>query len=301
MSQNAATRRSVVLKRRPHGAPRHEDFEIREDAVPQPAAGEVVTRTIWLSIDPYMRGRLREQQTYAQPVNPGDVMTGETVGEVIASAHADFVPGDAAVGARGWQTHSVTPGERLVKLPRHGAPLSAYRVVRFRRAMVAVVGVAGGAEKCLWVQDSLGFDDCVDHRSLDLHAELAAACPNGIDAYFENVGGAVQAAVFDLLNPFARVAMCGMVSQYNEAEFPPGPNLGFVVGKRVLIQGFIVSDKPEKLAEWRSLAAPWIADGSLSYREDVVEGLANAADALAGILGGRNFGKLLVRVGHDPT
>ena len=113
-----------------------------------------------------------------------------------------------------------------------------------------------------------GFDDCVDHRSLDLRAELAAACPNGIDAYFENVGGAVQAAVFDLLNPFARVAMCGMVSQYNEAEFPPGPNLGFVVGKRVLIQGFIVSDKPEKLAEWRKLAAPWVADGSLVYRED---------------------------------
>ena len=132
------------------------------------------------------------------------------------------------------------------------------------RAGARVVGVAGGADKCLWVQDSLGFDDCVDHRSLDLHAELAAACPNGIDAYFENVGGAVQAAVFDLLNPFARVAMCGMVSQYNEAEFPPGPNLGFVVGKRVLIQGFIVSDKPEKLAEWRALAGPWVADGSLS-------------------------------------
>ena len=115
-----------------------------------------------------------------------------------------------------------------------------------------MVGVAGGPEKCLWVQDSLSFDDCVDHRALDLRAELAAACPNGIDAYFENVGGAVQEAVFDLLNPFARVAMCGMVSQYNEAEFPPGPNLGFVVGKRVTIQGFIVSDKPEKVAEWRS-------------------------------------------------
>jgi NADPH-dependent curcumin reductase len=170
-----------------------------------------------------------------------------------------------------------------------------------KRAGARVVGVAGGAEKCLWVQDSLGFDDCVDHRSLDLRAELSAACPNGIDAYFENVGGAVQEAVFDLLNPFARVAMCGMVSQYNEAEFPPGPNLGFVVGKRVLIQGFIVSDKPEKLGEWRALAAPWVAEGSLIYREDVVERLESAPDALAGILGGRNFGKLLVRVGHDPV
>jgi NADPH-dependent curcumin reductase CurA len=151
------------------------------------------------------------------------------------------------------------------------------------------------------VQDSLGFDDCVDHRSLDLGRELAAACPNGIDAYFENVGGAVQAAVFELLNPFARVAMCGMVSQYNEAEFPPGPNLGFVVGKRVLVQGFIVSDKPEKLAEWRALASPWVAEESLTYREDVVDGLESAPDALAGMLSGRNFGKLLVRVGADPA
>jgi NADPH-dependent curcumin reductase len=340
MSNTETIRRSVVLKHRPDGSPRREDFEIREDAIPTPGAGEVVTRTIWLSIDPYMRGRLRVQQTYAQPVNPGEVMTGETVGEVVATADPRFVPGDVVIGARGWQTHSATPGERLTKLDRHGAPLSAYLGVlgmpgatAFRgvteicqpkkgetvvisaasgavgsvagqlakRTGARVVGVAGGAEKCLWVQDSLGFDDCVDHRALDLHAELAVACPNGIDAYFENVGGAVQAAAFELLNPFARVAMCGMVSQYNEAEFPPGPNLGFVVGKRVLIQGFIVSDKPEKVAEWRKLAAPWVAEGSLVYREDVVDRLENAPDALAGMLRGRNFGKLLVRVGHDPA
>jgi len=338
MSQT--TRRSIVLKRRPDDMPRREHFELREDAVPQPAAGEVVTRTIWLSIDPYMRGRLREQQTYAQPINPGDVMTGETVGEVIASAHADFVAGDIAVGARGWQSHCVARGEQLTKLPKRAAPLSAYLGVlgmpgatAFRgiseicqpkhgetvvisaasgavgsvagqlakRAGARVIGVAGGAEKCLWVQDSLGFDECVDHRSLDLAGELASACPNGIDAYFENVGGAVQAAVFDLLNPFARVAMCGMVSQYNDRAFPAGPNLGFVVGKRVLIQGFIVSDKPEKLGEWRKLAAPWVADGSLVYREDVHEGLDNAPDALAAVLSGRNFGKMLVRVSPDPA
>src|SRR5215472_15330942 len=123
MSQNPAIRRSVLLKRRPHDVPRREHFEIREDAVPQPVAGEVVTRTIWLSIDPYMRGRLREQQTYAQAVNPGEVMTGETLGEVIASTHPNFVPGDVAVGARGWQTHCLSPGDRLTKLSRHGPPL----------------------------------------------------------------------------------------------------------------------------------------------------------------------------------
>jgi len=339
MSQNSTIRRSWVLKQRPSGAPSADDFALREDAVPEPGPGEVVTRTIWLSIDPYMRGRLREQQTYAVAIQIGEVMTGETVGEVISSTDPRFAPGDLVVGGRGWQTHCLTQGERLVKIDRKGAPLSAYLGVLgmpgatayrgiseicapkpgetvvisaasgavgsvagqlAKRAGARVVGIAGGAEKCLFVQETLGFDDCIDHRSMDLRRELAACCPNGIDGYFENVGGAVQAAVFDLLNPFARVAMCGMVSQYNEDEFPPGPNLGFVVGKRVLIQGFIVSDKPEKLAEWRRLAGPWVADGSLAYREDVHDGLEEAPAALAGILGGQNFGKLLVRVGDDP-
>jgi NADPH-dependent curcumin reductase CurA len=331
-------RRSVVLKQRPRGAPTSDDFEVREDAIPEAGPGEVVTRTIWLSIDPYMRGRLREEQTYAVAIQIGEVMTGETVGEVIASAHPDFVAGDIVVGSRGWQSHSVTPGDRLTKIPNGAAPLSAYLGVLgmpgatayagvteickpkagetfvvsaasgavgsvagqlAKRAGARVVGIAGGAEKCLWVQDSLGYDDCVDHRSLDLRREIHAACPNGIDSYFENVGGVVQAAVFDYLNPFARVAMCGMVSQYNETTMPPGPNLGFVVGKRILIQGFIVSDRPARLTEWRTMAAPWVADGSLVYREDVVDGLENAPEALTGILTGQNFGKLLVRVSHD--
>lgn len=332
-------RRSVVLRRRPSGSPDRSDFNITEDPIPTPGPGEVVTRTIWLSIDPYMRGRLREQQTYAKAIEIGEVMTGETVGEVIASADPGFGVGDITVGARGWQSHILSKAPQLTKVDRHGPPISTYLGVLgmpgttaytgvtdilkpkpgetvvvsaasgavgsvagqlAKRAGARVVGVAGGAEKCLYVQDTLLFDDCVDHRALDLRAELAAACPHGIDGYFENVGGAVQAAVFDLLNPYARVAMCGMVSQYNEDPFPPGPNLGFVVGKKVLIQGFIVSDKPERFAEWRKLAAPWVQDGTLKYREDEVDGLENAPDALGGILGGRNFGKLLVRVGPDP-
>ena len=335
---NDGLRRSVILKRRPRGEPVRDDFGIVEDAIPKPGPNEVVTRTIWLSIDPYMRGRLREEQTYAVAIQIGEVMTGETVGEVVASANPAFVPGDIVVGARGWQTHSVTPGDRLVKVPKGAASLSAYLGVLgmpgatayagvteickpkagetfvvsaasgavgsvagqiAKRAGARVVGIAGGADKCLWVQDSLGFDDCVDHRALDLRRELQTACPNGIDCYFENVGGAVQAAVFDHLNPFARVAMCGMVSQYNEQTMPPGPNLGFVVGKRILIQGFIVSDRPGRMTEWRALAEPWVADGSLVYREDVIDGLENAPDALTGILTGRNFGKLLVRVSAD--
>jgi NADPH-dependent curcumin reductase CurA len=298
----------------------------------------VVTRTIWLSLDPYMRGRLSERKSYAKPVQIGETMTGETIGEVIASGDPAFVPGDVVSGARGWETHSLSRAAALTKLERDAAPLSAHLGVLgmpgttaysgmtdigqpkagetvvisaasgavgsvagqiAKRAGARVVGVAGGAEKCLYVQEALGFDDCVDHRAMDLRGDLAAACPNGIDVYFENVGGAVQAAVFDLLNPFARVVMCGMVSQYNEREFPPGPNLGFVVAKRVRIQGLIVSDNPARFAEWRNLAAPWVKDGSLVYREDVVDGLENAPEALVGLLRGRNFGKLLVRVGPD--
>lgn len=341
MTHPSSLRQSVVLKRRPSGELTADAFEMREDAIPSPGPNEVLTRTLFLSIDPYMRGRLREQQLYATAIQPGEVMTGETVGEVIASSHPGFAVGDVVVGPRGWQSHIVSDGDRLTKIDRTaGAPLSAYlgvlgmpgatafagvtEIIKpqkgetivisaasgavgsvagqlARRAGARVVGVAGGSDKCFWVQDSLGFDDCVDHRSIDLHRELQVACPDGIDGYYENVGGVVQAAVFDLLNRHARVAMCGMVSQYNEAEFPPGPNLGFVVGKAVLIQGFIVSDKPERLTEWRKLAAPWVADGSLVYREDVVEGLENAPEALAGILTGRNFGKLLVRVAEEPV
>ncbi len=333
-----APRRSIVLRRRPHGSPRPEDFEIRVDTVPAPDAGEVVTRTLWLSIDPYMRGRLSDRKSYAPSVQIGEVMTGETVGEVVASAAPGFAAGDVVLGARGWQTHCLCPAKGLAKLDRQGPPLSTYLGVLgmpgataysgmtdigqpkagetvvisaasgavgsvagqlAKRAGARVVGIAGGADKCLFVQDELGFDGCIDHRAPDLGLELDAVCPDGIDVYFENVGGDVQAAVFERLNPHSRVIMCGMVSQYNEADFPSGPNLGFVVGKRVLIQGMIVSDKPERFAEWRKLATPWVMERSLKYREDVVDGLENAPAALAGILGGRNFGKLLVRVGHD--
>ncbi|MFO1024466.1 MAG: NADP-dependent oxidoreductase [Acetobacteraceae bacterium] len=333
-----ALRRSVVLKRRPRAEPSADDFDIVEDSVPNPGPGEVLTRTLWLSIDPYMRGRLREQQTYAVAIQIGEVMTGETVGQVVVSGDPRFQSGDFVVGPRGWQSHIISKADALTKISKGAAPLSAYLGVLgmpgttayagvteickpkagetfvvsaasgavgsvagqiAKRAGARVVGIAGGPEKCLWVQSSLGFDDCIDHRSMDLVRELQVACPNGIDCYFENVGGAVQEAVFSQLNRHARVAMCGMVSQYNEAEFPPGPNLGFVVGKAVLIQGFIVSDRPARFAEWRAMAEPLVADGSLVYREDIIEGLENAPEALAGILEGRNFGKLLVRVAHE--
>jgi NADPH-dependent curcumin reductase CurA len=331
-------RQSMVLRRRPSGMPGPEDFALIEQDMPEPGPGEVLTRTIWLSIDPYMRGRLYDRASYAAPVKIGEVMTGESVGEVIASAAPGFAVGDVVVGSRGWQTHSLSRAEHLTRVERDGPPLStwlgvlgmpgvtAYSGLKdigqvkagetlvvsaasgpvgsvagqlAKRAGARVVGVAGGPEKCLWVQETLGFDDCVDHRGLDVASGLRAACPKGIDVYFENVGGAVQAAAFSLLNPFARVVMCGMVAQYNEATPPPGPNLAFVIGKRVRIEGLIVSDKPERFPEWRALAAPWVKEGSLKYRECVVDGLERAPEALAMVLRGENFGKMLVRVGAE--
>ncbi len=333
-------RQVVILRRRPVGAPTADIFAIEEDAIPEPAEGQVLTRTIFLSIDPYMRGRLSDAKSYAAPVPIGGMMEGETVGEVIASRDPGFAPGDVVVGPRGWASHLVSAAKFLVKLPRNGAPLSNYLGVLgmpgttaysgmtdigqpkagetvvisaasgavgavagqiAKRAGARVVGVAGGAEKCLFVQEALGFDECIDHRALDLKAALTDACPNGIDVYFENVGGELQRLVFPRLNAFGRVVMCGMVAEYNDTEPRPGPNLMMVVRNRLRIQGLIVSDKPERFAEWRALATPWVRDGSLKYREDIVDGLENAPDALIGILGGRNFGKLLVRVGADPA
>jgi NADPH-dependent curcumin reductase len=331
-------RRSLILRERPRHHPDRDTFALKEDAIPEPGVGEVVTRTIWLSIDPYMRGRLSDRKSYAAPVEVGAPMTGETVGEVTASADAGFAKGDVVLGARGWQTHIVSKAKQLVKLPRGAAPLPAYLGVLgmpgttaysgmldigqpkagetvvvsaasgavgsvagqiAKRAGCRVVGIAGGPDKCLWVQDTLGFDACVDHHVPHLSRMLAEECPNGIDVYFENVGGPVQDAVFPLLNTFGRMVMCGMVAQYSDAEMRPGPNLGPVVGKRLRIEGLIVSDKPHRFAEWRNLATPWVLDGSLKYRETIIDGLDNAPEALRLVLTGGNFGKMLVRVGPD--
>jgi hypothetical protein len=334
------TRRSVILVRRPDGEPRQSDFELVEEAIPAPGEGEVLTRAIFLSIDPYQRGRISGRASYAAPVAIGGVMEGETVGEVLVSNDPRFQPGDVVLGSRGWQTHTVSKANRLSKVDAKAAPASAYLGVLgmpgttaysgmkdigqpkagetvvisaasgavgsvagqiAKRAGCRVVGVAGGPDKCLWVVEHLGFDDCVDHQVPNFAEALKDACPNGIDVYFENVGGAVQAAVVSLLNNFARMVMCGMVAQYNDTSFAPGPNLGFMVGKRVRMEGLIVSDKPERFAEWRALAAPWVADGSLKFRETVIDGLENAPEALILLLRGGNFGKMLVRVGADPA
>jgi NADPH-dependent curcumin reductase len=332
--------RQVLLKRRPTGAPTSADFEIAEAPLPDPGEGEVLVRGIYLSLDPYMRGRISGARSYAKPVEVGAVMEGRVVGEVVGSRDPGFREGDFVLGGYGWQLYSAVPGAGLLTLDPAEAPLStALGVLGMpgltayvglseigrpqrgetvvvsaasgavgavagqlaRRAGARVVGIAGGAGKCHYVEAELGFDACIDHRTADLGAALDRACPNGIDVYWENVGGAVQQAVFPRLNDFGRMVMCGMVAEYNDVEPRPGPNLMSAVRKRLKIQGFIVSDQWQRFAEYRAMAAPLLKSGELKYREDVVDGLDRAAEAFIGLLQGRNFGKLVVRLAEDPT
>ena len=334
------TNRQVLLKRRPTGMPSVADFEIVEAPTPDPGDGEVLVRGIYLSLDPYMRGRISGVRSYAQPVAVGAVMEGRVVGEVMGSRDPAFRAGDYVLGGYGWQLYSAVPGQRLLKLDPAEAPLStalgvlgmpgltAYVGLReigrpqrgetivvsaasgavgavvgqlARRDGARVVGIAGGADKCRHVEGELGFDASIDHRDADLGASLDRACPKGIDVYWENVGGAVQQTVFPRLNDFARMVMCGMVAEYNDLEPRPGPNLMATVRKRIKIQGFIVGDHWQRFAEYRAIAAPLLKSGELKYREDIAEGLDQAPEAFIGLLQGRNFGKLVVRLSDDPT
>jgi hypothetical protein len=320
-----------------------EDFAIAEGPLPEPQEGEVVLRGIYLSLDPYMRGRISGVRSYAKPTEIGDVIEGRVVGQVAASRDPGFREGDYAAGGYGWQLYSAVPAGGVQKLDPAEAPIStalgilgmpgmtayigltdigqpkagetvvvaaasgavgAVAGQLAKRAGARVVGIAGGAEKCRYVETELGFDAAIDHRGDhrgDLGAALERACPKGIDVYFENVGGAVQEAVFPRLNDFARMVMCGMIAEYNDRSPRPGPNLGAVIRKRLKIQGFIVSDQRHRTAEFRAMAAPLVRSGQLKYREDIVAGLERAPEAFIGLLQGKNFGKLLVRLAADPT
>jgi NADPH-dependent curcumin reductase len=332
--------RQILLKRRPNGLPVPADFEVADGPLAEPGEGEVLLRGIYLSLDPYMRGRISGVRSYARPTEIGDVIEGRVVGQVVRSRDPGFREGDYASGGYGWQLYSAVPAGGLQKLDPAEAPISTALGVLGMPGMTAyiglsdigqpkagetvvvsaasgavgavagqlakrqgarVVGIAGGVEKCRYVETELGFDSCIDHRSPDFGAALEHACPNGIDVYFENVGGAVQQAVFPLLNDFGRMVMCGMIAEYNDTSPRPGPNLGAVVRKRLKIQGFIVSDQRHRHAEFRAAAASLVRGGQLKYREDIVEGLERAPEAFIGLLQGRNFGKLLVKLGDDPS
>ncbi len=337
--------RQWLLAARPQGEPKDSDFRWSEAAVPEPGPGEVLVRTIYLSLDPYMRGRMNEGPSYAPALQIGDVMVGGAVSRVVASRTPGFAEGDIVEGRTGWQDYALSDGGNLRKVDPALGPIStangvlgmpgvtAYTgllnigqpkagetvvVAAASGAVGAVVGqigrirgcravgVAGGAEKCRFVVEELGFDACVDHRDPDFEAALKAACPDGIDVYFENVGGRVFDAVLPLLNSFARVPVCGMIAHYNDSAPPPGPDrlpmyMRLALTHRVTTRGFIVWDYQDQYGQALSDLSGWVKDGRLKYREDIVDGLENAPKAFRGLLRGENFGKLSIRVCEDPA
>ncbi len=335
----AAMNRRIVLASRPHGEPTPAHFRMEEARVPTPREGEILLRTRWLSLDPYMRGRMSAAKSYAQPVAIGEPMVGGTVSEVVQSNNPDYAVGELVSAYGGWQDYAISDGRGLHRLPPGLPPTTALGILGMpgmtaytglltigrpkagetvvvaaaagpvgslvgqiaRLKGARAVGIAGGPDKCRYLTETLGFDAALDHRADDFADALAAACPKGIDVYFENVGGAVFEAVLPLLNDFARLPVCGLVSGYNATELPPGPDrlptlMRTILTKRLHLQGFIVWDFADQQEAFVRDVGGWLAEGKVRHREDVVEGLERAPEAFIGMLRGRNFGKLVVHV-----
>lgn len=330
----------IVLAARPVGRPAVSDFRVEHQPIPTPGPGQVLLAIRYLSLDPYMRGRMSAAKSYAAPVAVGDVMEGGTVAEVVESRHAAYRPGDLVLSYSGWQTHALSDGHDLLRLDDWPAPLStalgvlgmpgftAYagllnigkpktgetvvvaaasgavgsavgQIARLKGARA--VGIAGGARKCAIVRDEFGFDAVVDHRSPTLAADLAAACPDGIDVYFENVGGKVWDAVLPLFNPFGRIPVCGLISQYNSDGVYPGPDrlpaaMRDILAKSLTVRGFIQREFAAERPDFLKVMGAWVAAGKVRYREDIVTGLDQAPEAFIGLLEGHNVGKLVIRV-----
>ena len=337
---SSSMNRQILLKSRPVGEPKESDFALVETPIPEPEEGEVLNRTVYLSLDPYMRGRMSDRASYAAPVELGSVMVGGGVSQVMQSNHPQFSAGDFVLGYDGWQAYSVVKGETLRKLDPKQASISYALGITGMPGMTAyfalldvgqpqsgetvvisaasgavgsvagqiakikgcrVVGVAGSDAKCDYVVKELGFDDCINRNTQDLSSALKAACPDGIDVYFDNTAGAILEAVLQQINLGARIPLVGLISQYNAENPPPGPNLMPLLVKRALIKGFLVSDYQQRQAEFLNDVVQWLQAGKLKYKEDVVEGLENAPRAFIGLLQGKNFGKLIVKVSEDPA
>jgi NADPH-dependent curcumin reductase CurA len=330
-----ATNLQVQLASRPTGWVEESNFRIVESPVPKPGPGQLLVKNLWLSLDPYMRGRMSDAKSYATPVQIGEVMVGGVVGEVVESNHPKFKPGDYVVGPLGWQLYAVSSGEGLVRVDPKLVPLSYYlgvagmpgatawvgllehcqpkvgETVAVTAASGAVgsvvgqlaklqgcraVGIAGGKSKCDYVVKELGFDACVDYKAGNLQDDLKAATPEGIDCYFENVGGELMDAAFRRLNPYSRVALCGLIADYNATEPYGVKMIRSVLVNRVNIRGFIVSDRQDLYMRAVGQLAKLVAQGKLKYRETAAEGLRNAPAAFIGMLKGANFGKQLVKL-----
>jgi NADPH-dependent curcumin reductase CurA len=331
--------RRIVLASRPDGKVRADNFRLETVDKPPLPPGGLLLRTLLLSLDPYMRGRMDDRKSYAAPVAVGGVMEGEGIAEVMETDHPAYARGDLVLARVGWRTHAPSDGTGLRRIDRDLAPVStrlgvlgmpgftAYSGLKVigrpkagetlvvaaasgpvgslvgqlaQMAGVRAIGIAGGADKCRYVAEDLGFDAALDHRDPDFPAKLAAACPKGIDIYFENVGGAIWQAVLPLLNLYARVPVCGLIAQYNGEPGPGGllpATMRAVLTRSLTLRGFINTEFVEAHhADFLREVAAGIAAGRIRYREDVTDGLENAPAAFMGLLEGRNFGKALVRI-----
>jgi hypothetical protein len=329
--------RQITLAARPEGFPAESDFALLETEAPSPGAGEVLIHSQWLSLDPYMRGRMSTARSYAKPTEIGEPMTAQAVGEVVESHDPRFAPGDTVVGQLGWQDYAVARGGSLRKVdPTLAPPQTALHVlggtgltayfglfdvgepkpgdavvvsaaagavgqIVGQLAKIAgcgpVVGIAGGPEKVRDLTERYGYDAGIDYKADDVNARLKEACPKGVDVYFDNVGGALSETVFRRLALGARIPVCGQVSQYNLAEPELAPrNLGFLIVFRARLQGFLINDYVHRFPEGLQRLGRWLAEGKLTYREDVTEGLEHAPAAFMGMLRGENRGKTLVKI-----
>jgi NADPH-dependent curcumin reductase CurA len=325
----------VLLANRPSGAVVEANFRLVETPVPEISDGQFLVRNHYLSLDPYMRGRMNEGRSYARSVGIGEVMVGGTVGEVVATRHPGFTVGDRVVGALGWQLYAVSDGNGVMKIEDPRVPLTAYlgvvgmpgitayvglldigqphpgETVVVSAAAGAVggvvgqlakmqgcraVGIAGGPEKGRYVREELGLDACIDYKGGRLWEDLKEATPKGIDVYFDNVGGEILDMVLSRVNPFARLPLCGLISQYNATEPYGLKNVASLLVNRVTLQGFIVSDRLERWPAAQQALAKAVLEGRLRYRETVAEGLPSAPAAFIGMLAGKNFGKQLVKL-----
>ena len=332
-----ATNRVFLLAERPTGMPDEDTFELTEQPLPAPGPGEALVRTLYLSVDPYMRGRMRDAESYAEPWDVGDPLKAGVVGEVVESNGAGFEPGDVVTGELHWADYATAPGTKLTEIDPDRAPITTYLGVlgmpgntayfgvndvaqpRAGETFVVtgaagavgsvagqiaklngarVVGFAGSDEKVAFVEDDLGFDHGINYeRTTDYGAALAEAAPDGVDAYFDNVGGPITDAVFRHLNVDARVAVCGQISTYNATDVPTGPRkLGTLIQTRATVEGFLVSDFSERFQTATRQLGRWVQSGEVTYRETVTEGLENAPEAFLGLFEGENIGKQLVKV-----
>lgn len=338
-TQSPTENRRWLLANRPEGAPTPEDFRFDTVPVAEPGPGQMLLRTLYLSLDPYMRGRMSDAPSYAAPVGLGQPMVGQTISTVVTSNRDGFTPGDMVVANAGWQDYALSTDDPVQKLapgmrptwglgilgmpgftawyglvvigePKAGETVVVAAATGGVGSVVGqlakargcrVVGVAGGPRKCAYSVETLGFDACVDHHAPEFRKLLAAACPDGVDIYFENVGGAVLMGVLPLLNPHARIPLCGVISRYNATGHDPGPDramylMATLLTRRVSLRGFIISEHWNRFGEFLAETLPLVQAGRLQYREDIVQGLENAPRAFIDMLGGGNFGKLLVKV-----